>query len=104
MSKAIHTIIFAFIVGGLVGYGIATTQALNNAIAVADAVPIPDARDARQVEITSPTPLTPCPQPTVHNPGIPFTPAPMGTYITQAPVTNATAHPKPPVQQANPSP
>ena len=59
MSKAVHVVIFAFIVGGLVGYGTATTQALNHAVAAANAVPIPD---ARQVELHVPTPMQACDQ------------------------------------------
>lgn len=59
MSRTIHAFIFAFIVGGLVGYALSTSQALTAAAAVADAVPIPD---VHRVEVTAPTPMLPCPQ------------------------------------------
>jgi hypothetical protein len=82
MSRAIHAVIFAFIVGGLVGYGIATTQALNNAVAAAEAVPIPD---ARQVELLGPTPIQGCsPRPTSPSTAV----IPMPTADTTEPHPN----------------
>ena len=89
MSKTIHALIFAFIVGGLVGYALSTSQALTAAAAVADAVPIPG---AHQVEITSPTPILPClPSQDIANTGVPATPA--ETSTTEPPVTEATGSP-----------
>jgi hypothetical protein len=102
-SKAFSAIIFAFIVGGLLGYGISTTQALNNAVALADAVRVPD---ARQVEIASPTPIKPCPpsQDIVNNAGVPMTPTadPTGSYINEPPVTEVTESPADPYPTKNP--
>jgi hypothetical protein len=66
-SKAVPAIIVAFVVGGSVGYGLSTTQALTAAAATADAVPI---SDGREVQITDPNadPICPPSQDIVHTP------------------------------------
>jgi len=93
--KAVPAIIFAFVVGGLVGYGLCTSQALTAATALADAVPIPD---AQQAEITSPTPILPSPpsQDVAKNPGTPASPTatPTQTQTTEPPVAPATGSPE----------
>jgi hypothetical protein len=92
--KTVLAITFAFIVGGLVNYGISTTQALNNAVALADLALVPD---PRQVDILSPSLTLPCPpsQDIVNNAGIPMRPTttPTETYTTEPPVTEATGSP-----------
>jgi hypothetical protein len=86
MSKAIYKIAFIFMVGSLVAWGVITTQSLNAAVALADAVPTPD---ARQVAITAPTPIKLCPrsQYIVNNAGVPMPtkPYPTEPYPTLAP-------------------
>jgi hypothetical protein len=89
MFKTIHALIFAFIIGGLVGYSLSTSQALTAAAAVADAVPIPD---SDQVEITSPAPMLACP-PSQHTANAQVPARPLETYTTQPPATEATGSP-----------
>src|SRR6185436_17749235 len=86
----VPAIIFAFIVGGLVGYILCTGLALTTPTALADAVPFPD---AHQGELTSPTPILPHPpsQDIEKNAGIPA--SPMQTLATEPPPTLATGRP-----------
>jgi hypothetical protein len=90
-TKAVPAIIFAFVVGGLVGYVLSSGLALTAPAALADAVPIPD---APQGEITSPTPIQPRPpsQDIAKDAGIPASPTatPTQTHSTEPPVTLAT--------------
>ena len=89
MSRIIHAFIFAFIVGGLVGYALSTSQALTAAAAVADAVPI---LDAQQVEITSPTPTLSClPSQDMTNAGVQATRT--ETDTTEPPATGVAGSP-----------
>jgi hypothetical protein len=94
--KTVPAIILAFIVGGLVGYALSTSQALTAAAAVADAVPIPDADQLQidaQLEITASTPIPHCPpsKDIVNNAGVP----PAQTEISTTPpaTTEATGSP-----------
>ena len=101
-TKAVPAIIFSFVVGGLVGYGLSTGKvwtaaaALADAVpALADAVPIPD---AHQGEITFPTPIPTRPpsQDIAKSAGTPVSPTatPTQTHTTEPPVTLATRSPE----------
>jgi len=88
--KAVPPIIFGFVVGGMVAYVLWTGLAPTAPVALADAVPIPD---AQQGEIRSPAPIPPRPpsQDIAKSAGTSASPTtPTRTHTTEPPVTLAT--------------